>query len=259
MKTAFSTAWLAVLMLLFTSCIAAVKLNETSDFQACLRNPSSCTGLSMVNNQYTGSVPTELGALTRLTTFHFGDNQLTGTLPTELLSLTQLRWMGFYNNNLTGTVMSELGILTSLTRLNLHYNQLTGTLPSELLALTSVDLLVCQNARLCGYIPVGMTFFSDYTCPAATGGTLLGSACPTLPPTTAPSSSPTVSPSMSPTAASSSSPTESTYTPTSVPGDQPLKDNWFRKRDVARKEAFPQKHSWFRKQAKREAGMNSTK
>eukprot|EP00241_Pyramimonas_parkeae_P010164 CAMPEP_0114243168 /NCGR_PEP_ID=MMETSP0058-20121206/10633_1 /TAXON_ID=36894 /ORGANISM="Pyramimonas parkeae, CCMP726" /LENGTH=240 /DNA_ID=CAMNT_0001355965 /DNA_START=105 /DNA_END=827 /DNA_ORIENTATION=- len=238
MKTAFSTAWLAVLMLLFTSCIAAVKLNETSDFQACLRNPSSCTGLSMVNNQYTGSVPTELGALTRLTTFHFGDNQLTGTLPTELLSLTQLRWMGFYNNNLTGTVMSELGMLTGLTRIQFQYNQLTGTLPSELRAITGVELLVCQNARLCGDIPAGMTLFSDYTCPNATGGTLLGSACPSSAPTASPSAPPTIHPIVD-------------------AGEQPLKDNWFRKRDVARQKAFPQKFSWFRKQAKLEADENN--
>jgi len=50
---------------------------------------------------------------------------------------------------------------------------------------------------------------------------------------------------------------ELAYTPTSFSRDQPLKDNWFRKRDVARKEAFPQKYSWLRKQAKPEAGMNN--
>jgi len=99
---------------------------------------------------------------------------------------------------------------------------------------------VCSNPSLCGDIPAGVTptAYSGY-CPTALGGTQLGSDCPTSPPTSAP--------------------TESTYTPTSVPGDQPLKDNWFRKRDVARKEAFPQKHSWYRKQAKREVDMNSTK
>eukprot|EP00241_Pyramimonas_parkeae_P008364 CAMPEP_0114230746 /NCGR_PEP_ID=MMETSP0058-20121206/3641_1 /TAXON_ID=36894 /ORGANISM="Pyramimonas parkeae, CCMP726" /LENGTH=86 /DNA_ID=CAMNT_0001341981 /DNA_START=1129 /DNA_END=1389 /DNA_ORIENTATION=- len=69
----------------------------------------------------------------------------------------------------------------------------------------------------------------------------------------------TDSPTGSPTAADHSySPTESIFTPTGVSGDQPLKDNWFRKRDVARKDAFPQKYSWFRKESKREAGINST-
>jgi len=128
-------------------------------------------------------------------------------------------------------------------------------LPSELGFLTRLTRMwVCNNPGLCGDIPAGVTpdAESGWGCPTALGGTLLGSDCPTSPPTTA-------SPSMSPTAAPSSSPTESAYTPTSVSGDQPLKDNWFRKRDVARKEAFPQKHSWYRKQAKREAGMNSTK
>jgi len=251
MKIAVSAASLAVLMLLFATCTAAIKLNETSSFQTCLRTPSSCTmlsldssrltgslprelarltrltSMSMTGNQLTGTVPTELGALTDLTALYFGTNNLTGTLPTELIALTRLTWMGFHSNRISGTVMSELGILTSLTRINLPANQLTGTLPSELRALTSVDLLICQNARLCGDIPAGVTLFSDTFCPTATGGTLLGSVCPS-------------------------------FTPTAAAGEQPLKDNWFPKLDVARQSAFDQKLSWFRKQAKLDADKNNT-
>jgi len=66
--------------------------------------------------------------------------------------------------------------------------------------------------------------------------------------------SPTNSPTSSaPTSsAPTSSPTE--YIPARAPGEQPLKDNWFRKRDVARQKAFPQKYSWWRKQEKKKAG-----
>mmetsp|Transcript_39637 Transcript_39637/g.75859 ORF Transcript_39637/g.75859 Transcript_39637/m.75859 type:complete len:217 (-) Transcript_39637:537-1187(-) len=172
MKTSFATALLAFFMWLFTSCTAAINLNETSDFQTCLRTPSSCTRLILDsnqmtgslpselgalsslsylhigNNQFTGTVPTELGTLTSLTSLQCGGNQLTGTLPTELIALTRLTWMGFYNNQLTGTVMTELGIMTSLRRINLHHNQLTGSLPSELRALTSVNLVVWGHS--CG-------------------------------------------------------------------------------------------------------------
>jgi len=37
----------------------------------------------------------------------------------------------------------------------------------------------------------------------------------------------------------------------------PLRDNWFRKREMARKRAFPQRTAWFRKQAKRNAAKQS--
>jgi len=63
---------------------------------------------------------------------------------------------------------------------------------------------------------------------------------------------PTLSPTVDSPTSSASGPTTK---PKKSPGNkrkQPLKDNWFRKRDVARQNAFPQKYSWLRKQAKQE-------
>jgi len=102
-------------------------------------------------------------------------------------------------------------------------------------------MVVCKNAGLCGDIPAGVTPHANsvWGCPTALVGTLLGSECPTSTPTALPSTSPTTIPGSPPT------------------GEQPLKDNWFRKRDVAREQAFPQKYSWFRKQAKQDEDKNS--
>eukprot|EP00241_Pyramimonas_parkeae_P023474 CAMPEP_0114296100 /NCGR_PEP_ID=MMETSP0059-20121206/11134_1 /TAXON_ID=36894 /ORGANISM="Pyramimonas parkeae, Strain CCMP726" /LENGTH=286 /DNA_ID=CAMNT_0001418231 /DNA_START=138 /DNA_END=998 /DNA_ORIENTATION=- len=281
------TAAVAIVMLLFVGSTSAVRFNESSWYQTCVAAPASCRSLSLQSSSLSGTLPSELGTLTSLTNMRLAINQLSGTLPSELGALTRLTFMGLWNNQLTGTLPlelaalaslttmwldrnqltgtlpSELGTLASLAYMHFFQNQLTGTLPSELGALTRLtsiafsdnqltgtlptelgalsrltNMWVCDNSGLCGDIPAGVTptTTTSYGCPTALGGTLLGSHCPTSPPTT-----------------------ESTYTPTSVPGDQPLKDNWFRKRDVARKEAFPQKHSWFRKQAKLEAGMKSTK
>eukprot|EP00241_Pyramimonas_parkeae_P011498 CAMPEP_0114259008 /NCGR_PEP_ID=MMETSP0058-20121206/19648_1 /TAXON_ID=36894 /ORGANISM="Pyramimonas parkeae, CCMP726" /LENGTH=218 /DNA_ID=CAMNT_0001373995 /DNA_START=234 /DNA_END=890 /DNA_ORIENTATION=+ len=202
------------------------------------------TRLGLHDNQLTGTIPSELGALAGLTYMGLDYNLLTGTLPTELGTITNLVEMGLHYNELTGTVPSELG-LTGLTWMYCFSNQLTGTLPSELGALTRLTrLFLCNNTGLCGYIPAGVTPrpFSGH-CPTALGGTLLGSECPTSPPTEAPTY-----------VAATRTPTESISNPESDSGDHPLKDNWFRKRDVARKNAFPQKHSWFRKQAMKEAG-----
>mmetsp|Transcript_29968 Transcript_29968/g.56547 ORF Transcript_29968/g.56547 Transcript_29968/m.56547 type:complete len:234 (+) Transcript_29968:2-703(+) len=74
------------------------------------------------------------------------------------------------------------------------------------------------------------------------------------PPSSSPTTSaPTYPPSFSPTAA----PTVDSQTPTRSAGEHPLKDNWFRKREVARQRAFPQKYAWMRKQAKRNAAKYS--
>jgi hypothetical protein len=137
-------------------------------------NPEFCIGIVTDNNELTGTVPTELGLLTRLTTLHLrtfcvmfvfcifvesrefspnpdfcidmitGSNRLTGTVPTELGLLTKLTtaFLGTFCvmfvfcifvarrefspnpdfcinivtdiNDLTGKVPTELGLLTKL-------------------------------------------------------------------------------------------------------------------------------------------------
>jgi hypothetical protein len=59
-----------------------------------------------------GTVPTELGALSDLSSLAFGGNQLTGTLPADLGALAGLTYLYFSGN----------GALTG--------NQLTGTVPA---------------------------------------------------------------------------------------------------------------------------------
>jgi len=78
---------------------------------------------------------------------------------------------------------------------------------------------------------------------------------PTSSPTHASGDSPTP-PTINPPSSLPTANTPTANTPTPMGGTlkrQPLKDNWFRKREMARKRAFPQRTAWFRKQAKRNA------
>jgi len=80
---------------------------------------------------------------------------------------------------------------------------------------------------------------------------------PTLPLTTVP---PTSSPDAEPARSfgTAGSPLGSTHTAADETlKRQPLKENWFRKREMARKRAFPQRTAWFRKHAKRNAVNNN--
>jgi hypothetical protein len=102
-------------------------IEDNADFQVCLSKHalhilnSDCTSLTIRGNPTsytTGTLPTQLGMLTALT-----------TLTLEALYNYQ---SGRYDNvNLTGTLPSELGALTNLVRLELDGNSLTGTIPSE--------------------------------------------------------------------------------------------------------------------------------
>ena len=109
--------------------------------------------MSLSNNQLTGSTPTELGNLTRLTALSLSDNQLTGSIPTELGNLTRLTALFLHNNQLTGSIPPELGNLTRLTALFLHNNQLTGSIPPELANLTELFDLRLAGNQLTGCVP----------------------------------------------------------------------------------------------------------
>ena len=109
--------------------------------------------LDLSTNQLSGTIPPELGQLTRLQRLFLGGNQLSGAIPPELGGLTRLQFLGIANNGLSGTIPPELGQLTRLQRLFLGGNQLSGAIPPELGGLTRLQFLGIANNGLSGAIP----------------------------------------------------------------------------------------------------------
>ena len=74
-------------------------------------NVDGCvTGLNLLNNNLTGTLPTELGDLTSIVTFNVSQNNLTGNLPAELGSWTLLQDFFAGDNNLTGSLPDTYGL-----------------------------------------------------------------------------------------------------------------------------------------------------
>ena len=57
-------------------------------------------------------------------------NNFTGSLPSELGNLTRLRYLYVDRNHLSGEITSSLGNMTDLKRLYLYNNEFTGPIPS---------------------------------------------------------------------------------------------------------------------------------
>ena len=115
---------------------------------------SRVTKLYLNNNKLSGTMPTELGNLTKLVWFYLNTNNLNGTIPTELGTLTKVQNFALNNNQLSGTIPAELGSLTDLRDLFLNENNLSGTIPPELGTLTNLRyLLLNENNQLSGTIP----------------------------------------------------------------------------------------------------------
>jgi hypothetical protein len=103
---------------------------------------------------YTGSIPTEIGLFTALTSFSIEENHITGLLPSELGLLTNLLILNLGENDLTGSIPTELGHLHSLLELVIQCNDLTGSVPAEMADLHSLDRLDAScNVNLCGCLP----------------------------------------------------------------------------------------------------------
>ncbi|KAI8015558.1 Receptor-like protein 35 [Camellia lanceoleosa] len=103
---------------------------------------------------FTGSIPEEIGSLSKLTRLDLSTNyHLEGLLPLTLGNLTQLVQLHISNTNISGPIPSSIGQLTNLTSLYLYSNQLNGSIPLEIGKLQNlVDMYIDHNI-LSGPIP----------------------------------------------------------------------------------------------------------
>lgn len=110
--------------------------------------------LSLSENNLSGSIPPELGKLTKLEWLDLADNRLQGPIPPELGNLTNLESLFLSNNRLRGPIPSELGKLSGLEGLSLWGNELRGLIPPELFNLTNLNFLFLGlGNQLSGCVP----------------------------------------------------------------------------------------------------------
>ena len=111
-------------------------------------------GLNLRVNNLTGSIPPELGSLTRLEELNLSKNELRGPIPRQLGSLASLRELYLTGNELSGPIPPELGSLANLEYANANDNELSGPIPPELGNLTVLRHLHLNDNDLSGFIPL---------------------------------------------------------------------------------------------------------
>ncbi|XP_050271511.1 MDIS1-interacting receptor like kinase 2-like [Quercus robur] len=103
-----------------------------------------------------GSIPPEIGTLSKLTHLLLYSNNLTGNFPLSLTNLTRLEVFSIYNNQIRGSIPNELGDLKNLVQLDLGLNKLTGPIPSTLDIFTNLHnlkFLLLDSNQFNGSIP----------------------------------------------------------------------------------------------------------
>ena len=123
--------------------------------------PGRVTRLAIRESELNGTIPPELGLLSKLTRLDLHGNRLKGTIPPELGQLSSLEVLHLHNNELSGAIPSELGNLSRLKDLNLHNNRLEGAIPTALVQLSNLAALHIHDNRLSGEIPVELGQFAS--------------------------------------------------------------------------------------------------
>ena len=104
----------------------------------------------MESNDLGGSLPTEIGLLTRLDGLELGEDSLDGSIPSELGLLTALTFFDLQQNNLLGgtTVPTELGNLSVLGVFTVALNGHVGVFPTEIGSIQTLSKLLKTTGAL---------------------------------------------------------------------------------------------------------------
>lgn len=111
------------------------------------------TELNLYENNLIGTLPSEIGDLSRLTDLYLNDNQLSGNIPSEMGNLSNLVILYLHRNSLNGSIPANLGNLSAIQKLDLSSNSLSGSIPVELGDLFNLEGLFLQENDLTGSIP----------------------------------------------------------------------------------------------------------
>jgi len=107
-------------------------------------------------NEFTGTIPKELGNLGNIWSLRIGGNSFSGTVPGWIgkSKLAQsLTHFEVSSTNLEGTLPAEWAMLSSLKKLKIHRNPLiTGTIPLEWANITKLDGMWMFNTSLSGSV-----------------------------------------------------------------------------------------------------------
>jgi Leucine-rich repeat (LRR) protein len=112
------------------------------------------TSINMYNMSVTGTLPTSIGYLYSLQYLAFEYNSLSGSIPSEIGKLTKLVILSLYNNKLNSTIPATIGKLVNLNVTHLGYNYFSGSIPSEIGKLEKILNFHIFNNKLSGNLLV---------------------------------------------------------------------------------------------------------
>lgn len=140
--------------------------NEVGSRPVCNSN-QELLNLELNLNNLGGTLPVELALLSnsleRITLRGGPSKFLSGTLPRELGHLTKLQVFFVRGNNLSGVVPHDVGYWSRLEQLDLSRNRLEGPLPTEIGNFRNLVFFEVSSNNLSGVLPTQMGMMTKCT------------------------------------------------------------------------------------------------
>jgi len=89
------------------------------------------SGIDLSHNKLNGSIPSQLGNLTRIRALNLSNNFFTGKIPATFSNLVQVESLDLSFNMLSGQIPPQLSGLTSLEVFSVAHNNLSGATPER--------------------------------------------------------------------------------------------------------------------------------
>lgn len=114
---------------------------------------TSLKNIYLYNNEFFGSIPTNIGNISSLEQLNLSSNNINGSIPESLWTLTEMNNLSLSYNSLSGTLSESIGNLTKLESFTVTDNQLSGNLPVNLGELSKIYNLGLALNDFTGEIP----------------------------------------------------------------------------------------------------------
>ncbi|RLM91719.1 LRR receptor-like serine/threonine-protein kinase RPK2 [Panicum miliaceum] len=118
--------------------------------------------INLSSNQLSGSLDM-LSSCISIHNFDAGYNNFSGSIPADVGGLHFLRSLVLSGNNLTGQIPGQFGDLAALEVLDLSRNSLTGSIPLHLTDASHLQVLRLDHNRLSGTIPPSFSELAQLT------------------------------------------------------------------------------------------------
>jgi Leucine-rich repeat (LRR) protein len=124
-------------------------------------NLTNLTSLFLSKMNLSGSIPPSVQHLTSLSFFVLASNQLSGSIPVGIGRLVTLKYLDFNSNLLSGILPDGVYRMTKLIHLKLSNNRFVGTLSESIASLSILILFSAAHNALTGGIPTGLNKISN--------------------------------------------------------------------------------------------------